>query len=171
MLEIISILCLLIGAGLLIALIVIDLRTLLLPNVLVLGLALAGFMFHASTLFYYMPASDLALGGFIGGGVLYLIRAAGNALYKTDDTLGLGDVKLMAAGGLWLGPYFVLIALMAGAVAGLAHGLILIARQWMKTRKIESLARFSLPAGPGFAAGLFIAALAKFFPLTHLGLS
>ncbi|HOO81867.1 MAG TPA: A24 family peptidase [Alphaproteobacteria bacterium] len=170
MLEIVSILCLLIGTGLLAALIIIDLRTLLLPNILVLSLALAGFMFHASTLFFYMPVSDMVLGGFIGGGTLYLIRALGNAFYKTD-TLGLGDVKLMAVGGLWLGSYFILIALMAGAVAGLVHGLMLIVRQWIKTRRIESLSTFSLPAGPGFAAGLFIAALEKFFPLTHLGLS
>lgn len=170
MLDIISILCLPIGAGLLIALIIIDLRTLLLPNILVLSLAIAGFIFHAAALFYYMPVSDMAIGAFIGGGVLYLIRAGGNAFYKTD-TLGLGDVKLMAAGGLWLGPYFILIALLAGAVAGLVHGLILIAQQWAKTRAVESLSRFSLPAGPGFAAGLFIAAFIQFSTLAHFGLS
>ncbi|MCB1721705.1 MAG: prepilin peptidase [Alphaproteobacteria bacterium] len=167
MLEIVSILCLLIGAGLLAALIVIDLRTLLLPNILVLSLALAGFMFHASTLFFYMPPMDMALGAFLGGGTLYLIRALGNAFYKTD-TLGLGDVKLMAAGGLWLGSYFILIALMAGAVAGLVHGVILMNIEWMKTRKPVSPSKFSLPAGPGFAFGLLIAALEKFYGLPHL---
>ena len=167
MLEITSLLCLPVAFILLAALIVIDLRVQLLPNILVLGLAMAGFVFHASSLFYYGDVQDLALGAFIGGATLYFIRAGGNFFYKTE-TLGLGDVKLMAAGGLWLGPYFILIALIAGALAGLVHGGVLIGYNWLKTKKVGPVSTFSLPAGPGFAIGLLTAALAKLWGLPHL---
>ncbi|MEM7650598.1 MAG: A24 family peptidase [Pseudomonadota bacterium] len=169
MLEIVSLFCFPIAAALLIALIVIDLRVQLLPNNLVLGLAVTGFAFHACALFYYIDVKDIVIGAFIGGGSLYLIRAVGNKFYKTE-TLGLGDVKLMAAGGLWLGPVYILQALIAGAIAGLIHGSLLIGHNWLKTKKVSPLSRFSLPAGPGFAAGLFVAALAKFWGLPHLSL-
>lgn len=167
MLEILSITCLPIAFILLCALIIIDLKTLILPNILVLGLAMAGFTFHVSSFFYYGDVQALLTGALIGGGCLYVIRLAGNFYYKTD-TLGLGDVKLMAAGGLWLGSYFILIAIIAGALAGLAHGCALIGHKWLKKTEVGPLSTFSLPAGPGFAVGLLIAALAKFWGLPHL---
>lgn len=167
MLEPLSVLCLIAAFAVLVALVIVDLRTLLLPNVLVLALALLGAGFHACTLFYYNSAFDLAVGAVIGGGLLFLIRAAGNAYYKTE-TLGLGDVKLMAAGGLWLGSDFILPAIIAGALAGLIHGGVLITAHRIKTKEAAGLSRFSLPAGPGFACGLLIAALAKFSGLPHL---
>lgn len=117
MLEIFALFCLLIGLILLGALSYIDLKTHLLPNELVLGFACGGFVFHLCTLFHYLSLSDMALGALIGGGMLYLIRGIANYWYD-EDTLGLGDVKLLAAGGLWLGPEFILIAAAAGAMAG-----------------------------------------------------
>lgn len=167
MLEVLSILCLILAFAALCALVVIDLRTRLLPNILVLSLAVSGAAFHASSLFFYNTPLDLLVGAIIGAGILYLVRVAGNTYYKAD-TLGLGDVKLMGAGGLWLGSDFILIAIIAGALAGLVHGLALIGCNWFKTKTIAPLSTFSLPAGPGFAAGLLIAALAKFIGLAHL---
>ena len=167
MLEIASILLLPAALCILVVLTIIDLRIQLLPNIWVLGLATTGFAFHTSALFYYGDVQDLILGAFIGGGSLYLIRAVANYFYKTD-TLGLGDVKLIAAGGLWLGSYYILPALIAGALAGLLHGAVLIGYAWLKTKKVGPLSTFSLPAGPGFIMGLFIAALAKFWSLPHL---
>ena len=167
MLDIISLLCLVIAVLLLTALIVIDIKVRLLPNVLVLGLAITGAVFHAAALFTYGNAIDLLIGATLGGGTLYLIRAIANKLYDAD-TLGLGDVKLMMAGGLWLGSYFITLALIVGAVAGILHGLILIVIVRAQTKEWPSLSRFSLPAGPGFAVGLFILALAKFAGLPHL---
>jgi len=167
MLDIISITLTLTAIAILLTLAVIDLRVRLLPNIAVLGLALSGFAFHASTLFFYAPVQDLMVGAFIGGGTLYMIRLAGNMAYKSE-TLGLGDVKLMAAGGLWLGSYFILPALIIGAIAGIIHGVLLMAIHRYKTKEFAAFSTFSLPAGPGFAAGLFIAALAKFSGLPHL---
>ena len=167
MLEIFSLLCLLTALSICAALLIIDLRTLLLPNILVLGLGIAGAVFHIASLFYYDAPLDLIMGGFIGGGVLLLIREGGNRFYKTD-TLGLGDVKLMFAGGLWLGTHFIMPALVVGALAGLLHGGLLIIKQRIRTGEFGSLSTFSLPAGPGFIIGLVIVALAKFWGLPHL---
>lgn len=167
MLDIVSIVIIVVSLVVLSALILIDLRIRLLPNILVMVLGLCGFAFHASSLFFYDPLYDLLTGAFIGGGSLFFIRMVGNAVCKVE-TLGLGDVKLLTAGGLWLGPYYVLIALIAGAVAGILHGVLLMAHQWLKTKQRVAIASFSLPAGPGFIAGLLIAALAKFSGLPHL---
>ncbi len=167
MLYIVSILCLPLAFAALIALVVIDLRTLLLPNILVLCFAMLGALFHISALFYYGDSLDLALGAFIGGATLYLVRMAGNAFYKAD-TLGLGDVKLMAAGGLWLGMHDIMLAIVAGALCGLVHGIALILHGRIKTGTFPKLSTFSLPAGPGFIAGLIIIGVAKFWGLPHL---
>lgn len=165
--DIASLLCLIAALAVLGVLCAIDLKTRLLPNPLVLALALLGLAFHAASGLYYTTLPDMFYGALTGGGILYLIRLAGNAFYG-QDTLGLGDVKLMAAGGLWLGPESILTALIAGAVAGLLHGGAVIAHSRLKRRNTGPLSTFSIPAGPGFAAGLVLAALAKFHDLPHL---
>src|SRR5262245_17269234 len=123
--EIIALLCLP-GALLVLYLLALtDFRSGLLPNEMVLCFAGIAFVFHFCTLFYYLSPVDMMLGAVVGGGLLYVIRAGANFITK-DDALGLGDVKLLAAAGLWLGPQTVLIALVAGAFAGLAHGVLLM---------------------------------------------
>ena len=167
MLDITSLLCLPFALVTLTALIITDLRRLLLPNVLVLCFALLGALFHVCALYYYGDAIDLGLGAFIGGGTLYLVRLIGNAYYKTE-TLGLGDVKLVAAGGLWLGMHDIMLAIAVGAVCALIHGGMLLIRGKLKNGTFPKLSTFSLPAGPGFIVGLVIIGVAKFWGLPHL---
>jgi leader peptidase (prepilin peptidase)/N-methyltransferase len=145
----------------------IDLRTRLLPNVLVAAFAMLGFIFQTVTLFEHESIQGMAMGALIGGGSLYLIRIVGNYYYKTD-TLGLGDVKLMAAAGLWLGSYDILIALTLGALAGVIHGGAAIGCNWLRGSAAGPLSTYAVPAGPGFIVGILIAALAKFYGLPHL---
>jgi leader peptidase (prepilin peptidase)/N-methyltransferase len=169
MIEILSLACLAAALMLLIALSVIDLRTLLLPDKLVLPFALLGIAFHATTGFHYITAENMAVGCILGGGLLYLIRTVANFIYKTD-TLGLGDVKLLAAAGLWLGPEGTVIALITGAMAGIVHGLLLATYSFFKTRALPDMSRFSLPAGPGFAVGIVIAAAYVFKDIIKVAL-
>src|SRR5262245_17971790 len=122
--EIVALLCLPAALIVLYVLALIDFRSGLLPNELVMCFAGLGFIFHFCTLFHYLSPIDMMLGAVTGGGLLYVIRTGANFLTK-DDALGLGDVKLLAAAGLWLGPQGVLIALIAGAFAGLWHGVFL----------------------------------------------
>ena len=154
--TILALTCLLCGLGLLVVLSIIDLKVGLLPNVYNAGLALCGIIFHGLTRFSLIGIEDVLLGALAGGGLLYFIRFVGNHLYK-QDTLGLGDVKLLAAAGIWLGPSGVLSAIFFGAVAGLLHGIAVGTVRFMNTRDIKVLYRLSIPAGPGFAIGIVIA--------------
>lgn len=144
----------------------IDLRRGILPDKLVLAFLLTGAAFHYVTHFLYAGPPDMLAGALLGGGLLFAVRLGANFLYK-QDALGLGDVKLLAAAGAWLGPHHVAIAIIAGALAGLAHGLGLAAKA-KKAKKRVNLKTFSLPAGPGFAAGIVIAGIMKFRNLFDL---
>ena len=158
---------LVLAAGILLRLAIIDLKTRLLPNVWVGAFALSGLAFHALTQMQFISWQSAVIGILLGGGLLLLIRAAGNFYYK-QDTLGLGDVKLMAAAGLWLGQEYILLALVCGALAGLVHGFAMMIAHRIKHQEAAQLSTFSLPAGPGFIVGIVIGALAKFGGLDHL---
>lgn len=167
MLEIIAFLCLAGTLAVLVALSVIDLKHTLLPNKLVLAFLLLGVAFHVCTALYFASPFEMALGALIGGGALYLVRAAANAFYK-KDALGLGDVKLLAAAGVWLGPHDILIAMSAGAFAGILHGGGIFIVHWLKTKKSLNLGALSLPAGPGFIIGIILTALYKYRELPEM---
>lgn len=170
MIEITIVFLLLCALATLCLLSLIDLQIGLLPNKLVLTFATLGAVFHVFTDFLYASLEDMALGALTGGGLLYAIRIAANWHYK-DDTLGLGDIKLLAAAGLWLGPEHVLFALIAGAVAGLLHGLFVALWARFVRKKPLKLARLSIPAGPGFAVGICLGGAMKFSTLPALLLS
>ncbi len=161
MFEIISILCLLGGAALLYCLSKIDLREGLLPNELVAGFMSLGVIFNLSTFFSYTSLAQMGMGALLGGGILWIIRAAAYKYYQ-DDALGLGDVKLLGAAGIWLGPDHILFALILGAMAGLTHGIGMAAYTRIKTGKTINIATLSIPAGPGFAIGIILVAAYKF---------
>ncbi len=155
MLDLVSLLCLLGGVLLLMILSVIDLKTFLLPNIYVAPFALLAPLFHFTTNFYYLDPQGIILGGSLGFLILYVIRAAGNKYYG-QDSLGLGDVKLLGAGGLWLGYEGVLMAMTLGAFAGLIHGLIYAVIIKIKTGNPLNIRRLIIPAGPGFAIGIVL---------------
>ena len=153
------------GAGLatLITLSIIDLRVWLLPNWLNLTLGILGVCFHITTQFALLPPPELIYGAVLGAGTLYTIRFFGNMYYK-QDTLGLGDVKLLGAAGLWLGMEGVVIAMTVGAFAGLLHGIGVAATRAIQTKTKPNLARLMIPAGPGFCVGILISCIWKFYP-------
>jgi leader peptidase (prepilin peptidase)/N-methyltransferase len=165
--SILMLLIIAVSAAVLVRLCVIDLKIRLLPNVYVLAFAILGVCFHALLGFQNAPPLEMVKGAALGGGILYAIRFIANWHYK-QDTLGLGDVKLMAAAGLWLGPQEVLFALSIGAFAGILHGMGVMLWHHAKTKEWLNLARLEIPAGPGFIVGIVIAALAKFAILPHL---
>jgi prepilin signal peptidase PulO-like enzyme (type II secretory pathway) len=95
----------------------------------------------------------MIFGALIGGGILYVIRMCGNAYYK-QDTLGLGDVKLLSAAGLWLGIEGVVIAMTLGAFAGVVHALVYAIWKALCEKSPLNLKRLMIPAGPGFCVGI-----------------
>jgi len=149
--------CLAAALAVLAALSAIDLKTRLLPNALVLLLAALGVLFHLSTGFALTSPLYSVAGAATGYGLLWTIRFFANQYYG-QDSLGLGDVKLLGAGGLWLGPDGVLLAITLGAFAGLVHGVAVGLYTAARTKSPVNLHRLAIPAGPGFAAGLIASA-------------
>lgn len=148
-----ALLCLLAALAVLVILSVIDLRTRLLPNRWVIIFAALGAGFHLSTAFYILTPLAMCGGAITGGVFLLAVRCVANRLYRTD-TLGMGDVKLMTAAGLWLGPPGILMAITIGAASGVIHGLMLAVMTAFRTKNWPKMTQFSLPAGPGFAVGI-----------------
>lgn len=155
MFDILAILSLLSAIGLLIALSAIDLKHWILPDKLNLALGIAGLVFHFSTGYAYVDIRDMLLGAAVGAGMLYVIRFFANRHYETD-ALGLGDVKLLGAAGLWLGMEGVLMAVTAGAAAGLVHGLGVAAHTAWKNKTKFTIRQLAIPAGPGFCIGIAV---------------
>jgi leader peptidase (prepilin peptidase)/N-methyltransferase len=88
----------------------VDLRTHRLPDALNAAIAVLGCAFVAVT---HAPVLDALIGAAFGYGLIWGV----NALYRARrgrDGVGMGDAKLLAAGGLWVGwfgvPFVVLIA-------------------------------------------------------------
>ena len=124
----------------------IDLKLWILPNELVIFLVFLAIPFHFASDWFFGGWFFVIGGALVGGGLLYTIRYIANRFYGFE-TLGLGDVKLMAAVGLWLGPQSTLMALSLGAFCGVAHAITIAAIEK------KSLNRMMLPAGPGFIMG------------------
>lgn len=137
---------------LLVVLAVIDARTMLLPDHYVFLFGLSGIALHIMTNFGFMSPQDALLGALVGGGGMYLVRMAGNYIYK-QESMGLGDVKLLLAGGLWVGGMGTVWAITLGAFCTLIFAAIYAIIKGIKTGKF-SFARLVFPAGPGFCAGL-----------------
>ncbi len=142
---------------------IIDLRVWLLPDWLNLCLGLLGIGFHISLAFRILEPIDLLYGAILGAGTLITIRFFGNMYYK-QDTLGLGDVKLLGAAGLWLGVEGVVVAMTIGAFAGLLHGVGFALTKALTEKSKPDFHRLMIPAGPGFCVGILLACIWKFYP-------
>lgn len=167
-LNLIALVCLLGSVVLLVALSVCDLKTRLLPNKMVAGFAGLGVIFHFATKAHFVNIEGIVIGAALGFLTLYVIRAVANHYYE-QDALGLGDVKLMGAAGLWLGPDALMLAMALGAFAAMMHGLI---DGFSIARRNKTKADFSnlrVPAGPGFAIGIIFAGLYKFWSFRLIG--
>lgn len=96
----------------LLALLALDAEHHWLPDRITLPLLALGLLLGAGDL------SDRLLGAAIGGGALLLLALGYRAL-RGREGMGLGDVKLMAALGAWLGPLLLGPLLLAAALLGL----------------------------------------------------
>ena len=149
--------CLLVLTVCLLWLAIVDLRTGYLPDPLQGALALSGlgvaFIGSPIGISWPMALTGAAVNGAVFWGLRWLVTRL-----KGREAMGFGDVKLVAAGGLWLGPWALPFIMAAGGILTLAGaGMVGVIRR-------KPVWRGEMPLGPGLAAGIlgtFIAALAK----------
>lgn len=122
------------------AIAIVDVRRLLVPDILVLALAIVAVAAPDSL----TPASQLA--GLLALTTLFLLVRWAHFWRRGSEGLGLGDVKLAAASGLLLGPV-VALQTTAGAAA--------IAIAWSLCGPAQR--RTPAPFGAALAAGIVVA--------------
>ena len=131
---------------LLVLLVVADLRHQILPDSLTATLLASGLL---AALFLPEPSFTQALiGAAIGGGSFFLLRFL-YFRYRGIEGLGLGDVKLMAGLGAWLGPAWLPPLVLVAAVAGL---IVVLLQSWSQGSKVSATSRVAFGAYLGGAA-------------------
>lgn len=102
----------------------IDFRSFRLPDVITLPLIVLGLFFNGFFQIRFVNIESALWGAILGYGALWIL----NTLYrliKKQDGIGMGDAKLLAALGSWLGwsvlPKLLLIASFAGIIGGLLY--------------------------------------------------
>jgi leader peptidase (prepilin peptidase)/N-methyltransferase len=134
---------------------VIDMRSMLIPDGLTLVIALSA---ATQTLFDFdVPIVEHLLGAALAFVLFDGTRRLMTRLLR-HEAMGFGDVKLMTAGGLWIGAGMllnaILIACFSAFIGFVAHSVI--------HRKISL--REALPFGPFLALGLIVARSVEIWP-------
>lgn len=124
------------------ALCIIDLRHMLLPDRLTLSLLWCGLLFNSYT--GIIACEEAIMGAAAGYTSLWLLNACVRLL-RHKEGIGYGDLKLFAAVGAWTGWQSLPPILYIAAMMSLIYGL------WMflRTRRRVSV----IPFGPGLAIG------------------
>ena len=134
---------------------VIDYRLQIIPNRLNLTMAEIGmviaFLYGISNVAITI---DMLLGMLVGAGIFFLITAIGALIYG-KEALGLGDVKLMGALGLYFGFSNIIIIAMISFLIGAIIGIILIAGKIKKSDEY-------IPFGPFIVIATFISMFVPF---------
>jgi len=137
----------LIFGGALLVLFAIDLEHHLLPNAITLPGIVVGFVF---SLFTAPGWRSSLIGIAVGGGVLWAIAEAYYRI-RHEEGLGMGDVKMLAMVGAFLGWPLTLLTLMLASVSGTIIGMILIVTK-------RGGMKYALPFGTFIALGAAVAA-------------
>jgi leader peptidase (prepilin peptidase) / N-methyltransferase len=126
----------------------IDLRRGILPDWLNLAIAVIG-LAKAMLLDGWASAFSAGCEGIAVGAIVFLLRQL-YFMFRKFQGLGLGDVKLLASSGVWIGVAGVPIQLLVASLTALAAaGVMQIAGRTV-TRQT------SLPFGPFLALGLLV---------------
>ena len=126
----------------LIALFGIDLEHQILPNSITLPGIVIGLLF---SLIAPPGITDALIGVAIGGGMLYAV-AYGYYLWRGEEGMGMGDVKMLAMLGAFLGWKAVLVTLILASFAGAFVGLGMMSLQ-------RGGMKYALPFGTFLALG------------------
>jgi leader peptidase (prepilin peptidase)/N-methyltransferase len=133
-------------AGVLVCLSVIDVQTFTLPNKLTGALSGAGLVV---TYWRHSEALIAHLGAALAGYLLLLIVAICYRRWRHREGLGLGDAKLFAAAGAWVGPALLPSVLLIATASALLTAIMQI---FLRRENISEPFAF----GPYLALGLWL---------------
>lgn len=125
----------------------VDLERMILPDAITLGLVMAGLLLSAT------KGSPALLEASIGAAAGYLSLAGVAAIYvriRGRHGLGLGDAKLLAAAGAWLGWTALPLVVLAGSLGAL----IVVVGTALLRGRLASDAAF--PFGPFLSLAFFV---------------
>ncbi|MDB5643752.1 MAG: prepilin peptidase [Hyphomicrobiales bacterium] len=131
-------------AMLLVAVAIIDMRRMIIPNALNLAIAITGLAASYAT---GLPEMWSALAGMAAGGLLLGLVRLQFRLRRGFHGLGLGDVKFAAAAGAWTGLEDLAPALFCGSL----FCLLFLLAKWNQGATIDSSQK--IPFGPFLALG------------------
>jgi leader peptidase (prepilin peptidase)/N-methyltransferase len=150
--PLIQLFCVVVAGAFLVGLAVFDLRHKLLPNQMILMLAVLGVVFRFIP-FHAGSNLEPKLVEFIGGGVLYAVLAFVLGwlmrLILKKQALGMGDVKFFGVAGLWLGISQLGVFCLLSGIFGVVLGLI-----WQSIKKEKVF-----PFGPALIASFYVVLL------------
>jgi leader peptidase (prepilin peptidase)/N-methyltransferase len=129
-------------------LLVVDLQHRILPNVITLPGIVAGFLFSLVS----PPGWRDSLVGIIAGGGVLLVIAEAYFRVRGEEGLGMGDVKMLAMIGAFLGWRLMLVTLVLSSLWGSVIGLGLIALG-------KGDMKYALPFGTFLAIGAVVASV------------
>jgi leader peptidase (prepilin peptidase)/N-methyltransferase len=139
----------------------IDFKTGYLPDVLQIALAICALIVIALGSPVGIGWTTAIIGACVNSAVFWLLRWVMTAA-KGREAMGLGDVKLVAVGGLWLGPWALPYIM---ALAGLSTLLCVGAAAVILRRPTW---RGEIPLGPGLALGILAAYAAALAGMTSV---
>jgi leader peptidase (prepilin peptidase)/N-methyltransferase len=126
----------------------IDLEHQILPNSITLPGVVVGLLL---SLIAPPGFKDALLGALLGAGILYAIAGA-YYLWRREEGMGMGDVKMLAMIGAFLGWKLVILTLVLSSVAGSIIGMALIASR-------RGGMKYELPYGTFLALGALVSSL------------
>lgn len=142
-------------APMLLSVFVIDYKKQIIPNRLNLTMFEIGLiLLFAVGIFNANIAIDMFLGMLVGGGIFLLITLLGG-LIAGKEAMGFGDVKLMAALGLYFGVANIIMITLISFLLGAIISIILLATKIKKTSEY-------IPFGPFIVMATFIMMVVPF---------
>ncbi|MEX3555544.1 MAG: A24 family peptidase [Burkholderia gladioli] len=138
----------------------VDLDTQLLPDLLTLPFMGCGFACAIAGLF--VPVTAALVGAIVGWAMLMAAHWAARLMGRSQDAIGQGDAKLLAAVGAWLGWNAMVDTLLVACFTCL---LVVPVARWMKIMKAGSVFSF----GPYLAVGGIVAILAWPYGVVDFG--
>jgi prepilin signal peptidase PulO-like enzyme (type II secretory pathway) len=118
----------------------VDWRTFRLPNAITFPLIIFGISFNWISDLRFASLTFAALGAILGYGSIWVLNV-GYRLLKHRNGIGMGDAKLLAALGAWLGWSAIPSILLAASIAGIVGG---IAWLWWRGYQLQQ----AFPFGP-----------------------